>query len=210
MLKWDAGLKKVRRFALTKRSLHQNVFLGSMVISAMVMLLSCTPTTHKPGDFEIDRSIPTEEAFDIRVNYSDSGNKQIEMEAPHIIRFGNAEEPYTEYPKGMHVLFYDRYGEVNSSITANYAVQYDQQRVTEARNDVVVVNRKGETLHTEHLIWDEQEEKIYTEEFVRITTENESITGYGFEADQEFDSYTIKKIRGTINFEENEDSIPAG
>jgi len=178
-----------------------------MIVILMVMLLSCTPTEHKPADFELDRSIPTEEAYNIQLNYSDSGLKQIQMEAPEIFRYGNAEEPYTEYPKGVHVLFYDRYGQVNSTITSNYAIQYDQKKITEARNDVVVVNRKGETLNTEHLIWDEKEEKIYTEEFVRITTENESITGYGFEADQEFNSYTIKKIRGTINFKEDEDSI---
>jgi len=178
-----------------------------MAVFGLAMLLSCTPTDHKPEDFEVDRSLPTEVAFDIELTYSDSAKKQIRLQAKEIDRYGNAEEPYTEYPKGILVWFYDDFGNVNSTITANYAIQYDRKKITEARNDVVVVNTKGETLNTEHLIWDEKEERIYTEEFVRITTENESITGYGFEADQEFNSYTIRNIQGTINLQEDEDSL---
>ena len=178
-----------------------------MIVLITVMLFSCTATDHKPEDFEIDRSYATEEAFDIEVNFSDSAQQKIRMTALLVERYANAEKPYTEYPKGINVWFFNENGEVSSTITSNFAIQYDETKITEARNDVIVINEKGETLNTEHLIWDEKKAIIYTEEFVRITTENESITGYGFEADQEFNSYSIRNIQGTINLRDDEDSL---
>ena len=64
--------------------------------------------------------------------------------------------------------------------------------------DVKVYNISGDLLETEHLIWNEKTEKIYTEEFVKITTKDEVIYGEGLESNQYFSQYTIKKIKGTI------------
>ena len=62
---------------------------------------------------------------------------------------------------------------------------------------------KEEILNTEHLIWLQKEEKIYTEEFVKITTPDEIIYGDGLEANQQFTKYRIKNIKGTIAVDED-------
>jgi len=62
----------------------------------------------------------------------------------------------------------------------------------------VVVNEKNEKLNTEKLEWDEQTGKLYSDQFVKITTPEEIIMGTGFEADQNFNSYRIFKVTGTI------------
>ena len=72
----------------------------------------------------------------------------------------------------------------------------------EAREDVVVVNTKKETLNTEHLVWNKEKKTIITEEFVKITTEDEVIFGHGLESNQDFTKYRIKNIKGTINIED--------
>jgi hypothetical protein len=48
------------------------------------------------------------------------------------------------------------------------------------------------------LFWDEKKELIYTNKFVKITTENEVIWGEGLEANQEFTDWKIKNVKGTI------------
>src|SRR5690606_25514120 len=63
---------------------------------------------------------------------------------------------------------------------------------------VVATNAQGDTLKTEHLIWEEKEEKIHTEEFVRIIRENQIITGIGFQSDQSLQNWRIKNPKGTI------------
>ena len=63
---------------------------------------------------------------------------------------------------------------------------------------IKVKNVNGDLLETEHLIWNEKKEIVYTEEFVKITTKNEVIYGKGLVSNQDFTKYTIKKISGTI------------
>ena len=72
----------------------------------------------------------------------------------------------------------------------------------EAKGDVVFINEVGEKLNTEHLIWNQKEERIYSEEFVKITTADEIIWGEGFESNQSFTNFKIKHIKGTILVED--------
>jgi LPS export ABC transporter protein LptC len=74
----------------------------------------------------------------------------------------------------------------------------------EARYAVEVINKNGEKLETEKLIWDEANKKIYTDAFVKITTPNQVISGKGLESNQDFTKYEIKKITGIINIKNNE------
>ena len=69
---------------------------------------------------------------------------------------------------------------------------------------MVVINEKGEQLNTEELIWDPVKMKIYSDQFVRIKTEDEILFGTGFEADQEFTRYRILNPEGTLNIRDDE------
>jgi hypothetical protein len=51
------------------------------------------------------------------------------------------------------------------------------------------------------LIWDEKNNKIFTDKKVKITTEKEVIEGEGFVSNPDFTEYSISKIHGTFNFE---------
>ena len=68
-----------------------------------------------------------------------------------------------------------------------------------------MVNGEGDTLCTEHLIWDEVNHTIESDEYVKIRTGEEIIYGEGLEAKEDFSSYRIKKIKGTIVIKEEKD-----
>ena len=91
-----------------------------------------------------------------------------------------------------------------SKLDARYAIHYEQERRWIAKNDVVVVNQKGERLNTEKLMWDENSGKLRSDEFVKITTRGEIIMGTGFEANQDFSKYKIFNIKGTIPINKND------
>ncbi len=79
-----------------------------------------------------------------------------------------------------------------------------------ARKDVVMINNKNEKINTEVLVWDRRKAQIYSNEFVKITTEDKIILGEGFISDERFDNWKIIKPRGDIyinNPEEETDSI---
>ena len=57
---------------------------------------------------------------------------------------------------------------------------------------------KGDKLNTEHLIWNAITKKIFTDEFVKITTKDETIWGDGLVANQDFSDYQIKNVKGQV------------
>lgn len=143
--------------------------------------------------------LPVEVGENVLINYTDSGRVRAKVYAPVLKRFATEERNETEMPKGITVYFLNRFKKVESSLKARYALRYERERRMVAKNDVVVVNVKGDTLRTELLNWDEAKQLIYTDKFVRITTPDEIITGTGFESNAEFTKYKISKISGTFD-----------
>jgi LPS export ABC transporter protein LptC len=180
-----------------------NIFLLNIAVLVAAIFFSCRDRSTEIQEISKKYEGPMESAFDISVFYTDSAQPKIHLQSPEVNRYKHTDKPYTEYPKGLYVEFFDEAGGIKSTLKANYAIQWESEGITEAKSDVVVVNQKGEMLNTEHLIWDEAKEKIYTEEFVKITTEDQQIMGYGFEADQEFNSYLVRNIKGTINIKDD-------
>lgn len=144
--------------------------------------------------------------YDVVYNYSDSATQRLELKAPVVLDFSQLDEPYYEFKEGIDVTFFDKFGHQENYLRANYAKQLLDKDIWEARGDVVVNNKKGEKLSTEELFWNMKTEKIYSSVFVKITTGDETIMGVGFEADQNFTSYTIKSsVAGEMELEDNKD-----
>ena len=146
---------------------------------------------------------PIESGFEVEMTYSEHAQIRMVLKAPRMDRYGG-EKNYIEMPEGISVVFYDSLMNVTSTLTANYAINYLENDLFEARNDVVVVNEANEKLNTEQLIWDQTKGIIYSEKFVKITTSDEVLFGNGMEADERFSSWEIKNPRGTFSVETGE------
>lgn len=144
-----------------------------------------------------------ERGTDITMYYSENGIIKIRIAAPVLSRY-LTEDPYVEFNEGLHVDFYNDSNKVTSVLTANYGIRYEKELKTIVRNNVIVVNEKGEQLNTEELIWDERKNVIYSEKFVKITTDQEVIYGEGLEADERMTRYKILKPQGTIKVKMND------
>lgn len=144
---------------------------------------------------------PLESIKGLETIYSDSGMIRVKVTAPVLNKYVSP-KAITELPKGLSIDFYDDHLNVVSKLDARYAIHYEQERRWMAKNDVVVVNKKGERLNTEKLYWDENSGKLRSDEFVKITTPEEIIMGKGFEANQDFSSYKIFKVTGNITVKE--------
>lgn len=140
---------------------------------------------------------PIEDIKGLEMLYSDSGIVRVKVTSPELKKL-IVPEPITELPSGIHIQFFNLSMEVTSELRAKYAIHYENDSKWEARNDVVVVNEKGDQLNTEKLIWSEREEKLTSDEHVKITTAEEIIYGKGFEANQDFSRYKIFNVKGRI------------
>lgn len=164
---------------------------------------SCENDLDKVTQITARNTDPVEQGKNIEILYSDSAKIRVKVNAPELKRFV-LPKPVVEMPAGVKVEFYDDSLHVTSTLTSKYAIRKDREQIMEAKNDVVVVNTKGEKLNTEHLIWDEKTRKIYSHEFVKITTADEIIMGNGFESNEDFTKYKIFDIKGIITINKNE------
>jgi LPS export ABC transporter protein LptC len=180
-------------------------YIAKAGIAALAMFfLACENDPQAVRDLNIVDNEPLEYQENVRMVYTDSAVLRFEMLAPIAANYPEREdnEPYTEFPEGIDVVFFDNFGEPESSVKANYAIRFPRRNQWEAKGDVVVIGKTGEKLNTEHLIWDERREIIYSDEFVTINTGSEIFMGEGFEADQGFTQYTIKKIVGELSIDD--------
>lgn len=145
-------------------------------------------------------NLPVESVKNVEIMYSDSARVKAKLKAKELDRYAGAKNPYIEMNKGVEIIFYNNLRKQQSKLTANYAIAYENNnnvQTMEVKNKVVVVNAKGDMLETEHLIWNALTKKIYTDEFVKITTKEEIIMGTGLIAEQDFSEYEIKNVSGS-------------
>lgn len=132
--------------------------------------------------------------------YSDSAKVKGKLKAPELDRYDSEKKKYNEFPKGLHVYFYNDSLKVNAEIVAKYAINYDKTGLWEARNDVVVTNTKGERLNTEQLFWDQKRKIIYTKKYCTVTQPNgdKNIGENGLQAKENFEDWNFFGASGTI------------
>jgi LPS export ABC transporter protein LptC len=149
-------------------------------------------------------TMPSSTGKDIRTVYTDSGKIQLELFAPVIESYTRTDEPYSEFPEGIKVLFYKGHKEPVGSVTSKYAKYFDNRNLWELKDSVVAINEAGEKLETELLNWDQKKDLIYTDRFVKITTEDQIVQGYGLESDTRLSKRKIKNLSATIYIKEEE------
>jgi len=173
------------------------IFKNIAILLGVAMFFSCKSDLETIQALtKIDES-PVETGFGVEIIYSTHANIQIIMKTPRMDRYAGNKN-YVEMPEGISVFFFDSLMNVTSTLTANYAINHLNDELFEARNDVVVINEANEKLNTEQLIWDQKKEIIYSEKFVKITTEDEVLFGDGMESDERFTNWEIKNPRGSF------------
>lgn len=162
-----------------------------------LLFSSCAPDIEKVKEISTGGNIIIEKGEDVEIHYSEQGNLRAVIIAKQLTTY-QADEPYMEFTKGVRLDFFNDALDTTSKLTANYGIYYRQKEEMMVRDNVVIVNIKGERLDTEELVWKRKDQKIYSDKFVRITTADEIIYGTGFEAKQDFSEYVIKNISGTV------------
>jgi LPS export ABC transporter protein LptC len=182
-----------------------NPLVRSGILMALVFgsLVACKNDieTIKALTNEID--LPDFTGYDIDLTYTDSGILKGRIIAPEVNQYLRKEEPYYEFPKGMKTIIYDLSGREKAYIQANYAIYYNNKQLWEARNQVLAENpSEGKKLETEQMFWDQNEKKIYSDKFTRMTNPDGVFTGdNGFESDESLTDWGLRGMSGWVNID---------
>lgn len=172
--------------------------LGFITIALCGTLVSCENDIEKVKKFSTGEDLPAVYAEGYEVLFSDSTVITSKLQTPEMIIHDTEKEPYTEFPQGVIITRYDRNMNITSYITSRYAKYFQSEERWEAKNNVVAINQRGDTLKTEYLIWDKKKAKIYSDQFVRIIQKDQETTGTSFESNQDFTEYTFKNLKGQM------------
>jgi len=92
----------------------------------------------------------------------------------------------------LHIDFYNETGDTITSWLSSLSGEIDEKtKKMVARDSVIVETKDGKTLETEELYWDEVENQVVSDYFVRITTGESIMTGIGIKSDPQLNSCQI-------------------
>ncbi len=144
-----------------------------------------------------------ERASEVEILYSDSAVVRVKIMGPVMLNYLDRDNPRREFPDGVHVTFYGSGGREQNYLTAKYAIRFDNEDRVLLRDSVVLTGVDGEMLESEELIWLENSDRIFTDKQVRITTDDEVIIGQGFESNQDFSRWEVRRITGQFRLEDD-------
>lgn len=143
------------------------------------------------------KKLGVEEGINIESYMSQSGKMKAKLTAPLMLRY-LLDTPKVEFPKTMHVDFYDSTLAIESKLNCKYGRYFENDNKVYLKDSVIVFNKKGDTLWTDELIWDQTKAEFFTDKFVKVKKGFNAtyILGQnGLRADQSLNNLTFFNIR---------------
>lgn len=187
------------------KTLYKKKISIVLIFYICTMFIACDSDVDVIYEITAEAGMPTFAIKDLETFYSDSGIVKVKIMADEMVRYDNPGKRYDEYQSGINVIFFDGFQNKSATLNCQYAIYYIDDELWEVKSNVEIINiEENESLNTEQLFWDLQNEFIYSKKFVRIKTQSEILFGQGFESNQSFSQWRILRPTGTITIEDEE------
>ncbi len=182
--------------------------MQSIVIVLMTVLCcfaSCAGRNDKPMiDAVVDRAaMPILVADTVSTLISDSGITRYRIKAARWEMYDKAQPAHWKFPKGLYLEKFNEALEVEASLESDSAYYDEEAQIWRLDGNVHAMNLQGERFETPQLFWEQKKERIYSDSVITIHRETSTITGIGFESNQEMTKYTIRKPTGYFPIKED-------
>ncbi len=141
-----------------------------------------------------------DEGHDITIYLSRSGKVEGKLTAPLMYSY-QGDSSYTEFPKTLHVDFYNDSLVKESQLDAHYGKDRQWENRVFLKDSVVVINvLKGDTLRCEELWWDKNTQKFYTNKPARYSQKDKFVNygKNGLEAKQDLSDLVFYENTGVL------------
>jgi LPS export ABC transporter protein LptC len=185
-------------------SIITRYFLKAALFMGCFFVYSCENDISEVNNF-MKKKTGVEEALDVNIYLSKEGIMKARLQSPFMLRHleepskTGVDSPYVEFPRTLHVDFYNDSLKIESMLDAHYARYREYEDKVYLKDSVVVINiEKRDTLKTDELWWDQNTQEFYTDKNVRIYEPDKTIFGTGLRAKQDLTSYDIFNITGVV------------
>lgn len=140
----------------------------------------------------------TEEAKNIETYLSQGSMLKAKLWAPYMLR-SSGDTTFVEFPKTLHVNFFDSTGNTDSHLDALYGKYYESLNKVYLRDSVLVYNMQGDSLRSPDLWWDQNSQQFYTDKNVWIKRQGTVLRGKGMNSRQDLSDIVIKQVTGLVD-----------
>lgn len=184
--------------------------LALLVLGSASLLFSCD----KKGaatvyDYE---TLMTESSENRTITMMENGKRSYTFTAPLMEGYSMASNPYQEFRRGIHMTtFTDSLALEDATITANYAIYYERQKLWEAKGNVVIIKKNRQTgdtvvtglteIYTQQLFWNATTKKIYSNVDTKVLQPDGWHFGVGFDADEDLKNIHFRKYSSEMEFD---------
>jgi LPS export ABC transporter protein LptC len=145
---------------------------------------------------------PDDVFFDFVTSETDSGRTTWRLTAPEASRFKEKKLVILDNPT---IQFYNEEGAIRTTLVSDSGQYFEDTKNLLAFGNVVVTSIDGDVLETDSLYWDNAQNKILSDAFVKLTRGRDVITGYGLECRDDLGTVDIKRdVKATVVDEEGE------
>lgn len=150
------------------------------------------------------KSLMTDEAVKIESYLSQGGKLKAKLTAPLLIRV-QADTVYAEFPKSLHVDFYNDFKIVETWLDSKYGKYYESLNKVYLKDSVRVISLRKDTLYCKDLWWDQNRQIFYTDKIALYRSPTQRLDGkFGLEATQDLKTVTFKNVDGEIQTAEGD------
>lgn len=171
---------------------------AALLLGCCFVMTSCE-NDQQEVDNLFTKKVMLEEAVQIESYLSEKGIVKAKLTSPFMLR-RQADSAYMEFPKTLHVDFYDSTGRIESILDARYAKHFEYDHKILLRDSVVVINTvNGDTLRTSELWWDQNKQEFYNTVPTRIYQRTQTMFAReGMRAAQNLSWKEFNKASGVI------------
>ena len=190
---------------MLRYSLIRNLAVALPFLGSAILLFSCEAP--KPVEEEVSyEGVMTEYSENLSIIQSENGHKSYHFQTPLMEGYSMAHDPYREFRKGIKIVMYDKdsLSSESATLTANYAICYEDRKLWEVKGDVVAVNKDGRRLYTSQLFWNQATHRVYSNVDSKIVSADEVYHCEGFESDEQMKEWTYRKLKG-VTYIDDED-----
>ena len=169
------------------------------IVGSAILLTACGG--EQTVEAQSDETIMTEHSINLTMITTENGAKAYRFQTPLMEGYKLAKDPYMEFREGIDITTYKGEGDttqIESHLTANYAIFYEQRKLWEVKGNVVAKNGEGQTLYTQQLFWDQKSKRIYSNVDCKVLMGDDYWFGEGFESDEEMNDWHFRRYRGRM------------
>ena len=180
---------------------HNKTFLLAAFLVGCFFLMSCENDQGTIDAWSKDK-LMQEEATEVETLISQNGRMKARLTAPLMFRV-MADTQYIEFPKSLHVDFFDDSVLVETRLDSKYGKYFENLNKVYLRDSVIVINRDGDTLRCPDLWWDQATGKFFTDKLSHLDGKDKHlVANQGLEATQDLSIIIFNYPTGPVKFPE--------